>query len=218
MKQPFSLSRGGCTDSTWRSSRCTDICVKAQGGAGSAVVWLDGSENNATYCCNSVLVDPFSGEKICSNVDGATQTSFKILDGYIIPSAGVLSNFEEISNNTSSFVANGTDTAVTTAVTTAATTPVPTATATATASNENSCNESREIAIGAGVGVPLAAIALLSIGWAFWERRNRKLAALPAAQPTPLFQPSYQVARGHESYHAYELKGSPPKPAELYTA
>lgn len=202
MKQPFTLSRGGCTDSTWRSSRCTDICVKAQGGAGAAVVWLEGSEKNATYCCDSVLVDPLSSDKICSDVDGTNQTSFTIPDGFIIPGAAVLSEFEEVSNNTSSFVANDTDTA----------------SATATASNKSSDNESRDIAIGAGVGVPLAAIALLSIGWAFWERRKRKLAAFPADQPIPLFQPSHKVPLGHESYYANELTGSPPKPAELYTA
>ena len=188
------------------------LSVNAQGGSGSAVVWLEGSGKNATYCCNSVLVDPYSQDKICSNVNGATQPSFWVPDAQIIPGAAILSNFEEVSNNTSPFIANVTDSGASTTVTTAA------AIATATASNENSGNESRGIAIGVGVGVPLAAIALLSIGWAFWERRKRKLAVVPAAQPNSLFQPPYKVAQGHESYRAYELKGSPPKPAELYTA
>lgn len=50
-----------------------------------------------------------------------------------------------------------------------------------TSSNSSSSNyhtgtsdcSSRDTAIGAGVGVPLGVIAIASLAWAFWERRNR---------------------------------------------
>ncbi|GIJ88013.1 hypothetical protein Asppvi_006929 [Aspergillus pseudoviridinutans] len=42
----------------------------------------------------------------------------------------------------------------------------------------SSSSPSHDVAIGAGVGVPLGAIALASIAWALWERRQCKYARL----------------------------------------
>jgi hypothetical protein len=86
-----------------------------------------------------------------------------------------------------------------------------------TASNKDSDNVNKEIAIGAGVGVPLAVIALASIGWAFWERRKRKRASFGASQPITPAWSSQNGTYNHNSYDTGELTSSPPKPAELST-
>jgi hypothetical protein len=171
--------------------------VDAQPGAGSAVIWLEGEKDNATYCCNSVLVNQTSGEKICSKVGDRDQPGFSIPDGLPIAGVAMLSDLEKVSN----------ETAIST----------PTTTATATASNKECDNVSKEIAIGAGLGVPLAAIALISIGWAFWERRKRKLASLGATQPLTPAWSSQNGTYNHNSYNTGELTSFPPKPAELST-
>jgi hypothetical protein len=41
---------------------------------------------------------------------------------------------------------------------------------------EEGGSSNRDVAIGAGVGVPLGAIALASVAWALWERRQRRVA------------------------------------------
>jgi hypothetical protein len=65
------------------------------------------------------------------------------------------------------------------------------------------------VAIGVGIGVPLAIIALASIAWALWERRQCKYARLesmPAtgAQATGQYQHQYPP-NGVDQSHPAEL-------------
>ncbi|KAJ5593273.1 hypothetical protein N7537_010177 [Penicillium hordei] len=121
--------------------------MPAQPGAGAAVVWLNGTNSESTYCCNPVHVNRTSSEKFCSSINGSPQSSFSVADGYIIPGVAGLSSFARESNTTSSIVAN------------------ETGTATRTGSSTTS-NDSRGVAIGVGVGVPLGVIALFTTAWA----------------------------------------------------
>ncbi|KAJ5969608.1 hypothetical protein N7501_005856 [Penicillium viridicatum] len=193
MEQPYQLSRGSCTDEDWRSGSCPlNTCQSAQPGAGAAVVWLNGTNSESTYCCNSVLVNQTSSEKFCSSINGSPQSSFSVADGYIIPGVAGLSDFAKESNTTSSVVANRTSTATRAGLSTTS-------------------NDSRDVAIGAGVGVPLGVIALFTTGWALWERRKRKRASL---HPVQLVQP---VVANDRSFEVSELGTYTPKPVELYS-
>jgi hypothetical protein len=70
--------------------------------------------------------------------------------------------------------------------------------------SDSGSNTKREIAIGAGVGVPLGVIALASLAWAFWERRTRFKAL---AQPTNMLAPMNQPF--------FHQPGTPRPPVEL---
>ncbi|CAG8032664.1 unnamed protein product [Penicillium olsonii] len=209
VEQPYQLSRGSCTDNDWRSGSCPlntcrefqspklltkadpKFAESAQPGAGAAVVWLNGTGADSVYCCNSVLVNQTSSEKFCSNINGSPQSSFAVADGYIIPGAAALSELVKGSNDTSSVVANNTSTA--------------------TPSSSPTIKESNDLAIGAGVGVPLGIIAIFSIGWALWERRKRKRAVLQSSRPV---QP---VIAHDRSFMLNELGADHPKMPELYS-
>ncbi|KAJ5199155.1 hypothetical protein N7491_000285 [Penicillium cf. griseofulvum] len=192
IEQPYQLSRGSCTDQDWRSGSCPlNTCQSAQPGAGAAVVWLNGTDSESTYCCNSVLVDQTSSKKFCSSINGSPQSNFSVADGYIIPGVAGLSDLVKESNSTSSVVANKTSTATTTG-------------------SSTTSNDSRSVAIGVGAGVPLGVIAIFTTGWALWERRKRKRASL---YPVQLAQP---VVANDRSFEVSELGTNAPKPAELY--
>ncbi|KAJ5441919.1 hypothetical protein N7445_004926 [Penicillium cf. griseofulvum] len=192
---PYQLSRGSCTDEDWRSGSCPlNTCQSAQPGAGAAVVWLNGTNSESAYCCNSVLVDQASSEKFCSSINGSPQSSFSVADGYIIPGVAGLSDFVKESNTTSSVAAN------------------KTSTATSTGSSTTN-NDSRSVAIGVGAGVPLGVIALFTTGWALWEKRKRKRASL---HPVQLVQRVQPVGANDRSFEVSELGTYAPKPAELY--
>ncbi|KAJ5626485.1 hypothetical protein N7528_003912 [Penicillium herquei] len=157
--QPYRLSRGSCTDYAWGSS-CPQYCKDAQPSAGASVVWLTngttgGSTGDETeYCCNSVIIS-VNDTLVCSKIDGNTQNPFTLNStGHIIAGVAGLEGLVETSDANSSTITNSTGNTCTTA-------------------SSNNGDSSKEIAIGAGVGVPLGVIALLSIGWALYERRKR---------------------------------------------
>lgn len=82
-------------------------------------------------------------------------------------------------------------------------------------SNAPSNNSKTETAIGAGVGVPLGFIALLSIGWALYERRLRnKMHRSPISADGY----GYAIERNDHPVELAGLTGSELKPAELYNS
>jgi hypothetical protein len=88
-------------------------------------------------------------------------------------------------------------------------------------SSTHSEDTQKNIAIGAGVGVPLGVISLLSIGWAVHERRMRK--KIPQAQAQPILTTDYSYGFTREqALHNTELaeltaehKPNQYRPAEL---
>jgi hypothetical protein len=71
--------------------------------------------------------------------------------------------------------------------TTASATTVPTTTSNPTPANntptlqDGNCPAKHDVAIGAGVGVPLGLLAIVALAWAIWERRRRSRAGATAA-------------------------------------
>ncbi|KAJ5933899.1 hypothetical protein N7454_006228 [Penicillium verhagenii] len=188
--QPFSLSRGSCTDKSWGTD-CPSTCRSAQEAAGAAVVWLTNGTTTSEepqYCCNSAVVSA-NNTIVCSTVDGDFQNPFTISNGSAIANAAALSGLVEESS--SSTVANTTASGNYTAMT----------------KSQSSCNNSsKDVAIGAGVGIPLGVIALLLIVWAMWERRLRK--------QTPVPGQAFLLSDNNSHSHVREMDGS--KVPELY--
>ncbi|EAW09904.1 uncharacterized protein ACLA_041200 [Aspergillus clavatus NRRL 1] len=70
---------------------------------------------------------------------------------------------------------------------------------------------SHDVAIGAGVGVPLGVIALASIVWALWERRQRKQALQSISAPVAVGHPNigYNPSQGVYRRPPVELSTAP---------
>ncbi|EAW21153.1 uncharacterized protein NFIA_063140 [Aspergillus fischeri NRRL 181] len=95
-------------------------------------------------------------------------------------------------------------------ITTSSNSVSTTNTACPTPTGDSSSPSSHDLAIGVGDGVPLGAIALASIAWALWERRQCKYARLesmPAtgAQATGQYQHQYP-AHGIYQAHPAEMQ------------
>ncbi|CRL25370.1 unnamed protein product [Penicillium camemberti] len=196
LDDPYQLSRGSCTSPDWRSANCPTICKDAQQSSGAAVVPLDTPGPETQYCCNSLFANTTSGDLICGYVKDSPQTPFTVASGTAIPGVAALSDLMKRSNDTSPTVTNDTSTA-----------------------RNGSCiasNDSNNVSIGAGVGVPLGVIALLSIGWALWERRKRKRASILAEPVHMQSLHPYQPVTNDRNFGVSELGADTAKPAELH--
>ncbi|GFF46180.1 hypothetical protein IFM51744_06256 [Aspergillus udagawae] len=101
---------------------------------------------DAKYCCGSV-VDNKRG-------DG---DPFTIENGAVIPGVAALAGYSNASSITNTTCSNPSSITNTTCPT-----------------GNSSSPSSHDVAIGAGVGLPLAVLALASIAWALWARRHCK--------------------------------------------
>ncbi|CAI7601877.1 unnamed protein product [Penicillium discolor] len=168
----------------------------AQQGSGAAVVPLTTPGPETVYCCNGLVANGTSEGLICGNVKGSPQQPFTVASGTAIPGVAALSDLMKRTDDTSPTVTNDTNT-------------------TRTASCITS-TDSNDVAIGAGVGVPLGITALHSIGWALWERRKRKRASL-LTEPVHMqpFHP-YQPVTNDRNFGVSELGADTAKPTELH--
>lgn len=123
------------------------------------IMHFRGSGSDATYCCGSVAV---SHHRVaCATVKNQTQEPFTINDGTFMAGVAALAHYADTSNSN------------------------------ATASNRtalidpknDSRNDSKLVAVGAGIGAPLGVIAIAAVVWAIVERRKRKRIAPAPAVP-----------------------------------
>ncbi|GMG30447.1 unnamed protein product [Aspergillus oryzae] len=114
----------------------------------------------ATYCCGSPRTNGSSVVCLTSESDSNSNVPFTIQDGSPILGAAMLQNVTTLDTTDSSSSDSNSSTATPT-----------------------TCLPSHDVAIGAGVGVPLGAIAILLLIWALLERRkaSRALQSQPAA-------------------------------------
>lgn len=127
---------------------------------GVAIVLYNVTEtNDILYCCNSIVNRPEEEFPACDSGE-----PFTIQSGKFMPGVALLEGYVKASdaNNSSSSDtdSNSSDTN---------TTSCPDTNDTQDAGSSNN-----DVAIGAGVGVPLGVIALVSIAWALYERSQRK--------------------------------------------
>ncbi|KAE8320753.1 hypothetical protein BDV39DRAFT_213031 [Aspergillus sergii] len=150
----MALSRGSCTDKSW-GARCFAPCSSTNRNNGFPVVNVGFSGSSSKYCCGSVTVK--DGSTTCSS-DG---DPFTITMGTAIPGVAALAVNNSDSDSGSGSGSNST--------------------------NNSTCDDAdyklkekaldnHDVAIGVGVGVPLGVIAIASIAWALYERRQRRSA------------------------------------------
>ncbi|PIG79595.1 hypothetical protein AARAC_001443 [Aspergillus arachidicola] len=185
--QPYVLSRGACTNKNWNG--CSPICKNATPSIGASITNVGFSSGEAaTYCCGSPRTNGSSVVCLTSESDSNSNVPFTIQDGSPILGAAMLQNVTTLDTTDSSSSDSNSSTATPT-----------------------TCPPSHDVAIGAGVGVPLGAIAILLLIWALLERRkaSRALQSHPAA-----FGGGYSVS-GHATAAApymniTEMNAHPP--------
>lgn len=160
--------------------------------SGYPIVNMGYDTTNAKYCCGSV-------------VDNGCQVGdpFTIENGAVIPGVAALAGYSNSSSITNTTCSNSSSMATSSNSSSITNTSCPT--------ENRSSPSSHDVAIGAGVGVPLGIIALASIAWALWERRQCKHARLesaPAAGAQAIGQHQYPYPP-HSVYQTH--------PAELAT-
>ncbi|KAH2542534.1 hypothetical protein KXW97_003331 [Aspergillus fumigatus] len=119
------------------------------------------------YCCGSVV------DNQCKDGD-----PFTIGNGAVIPEVAALAGYVKASAITDTTCSNSLSITTSSNSASTAITACPTSTG-----DNTSPPSSHDLAIGVGVGVPLGVIALASIVWALWERRQTKHARLEESMP-----------------------------------
>ncbi|KAJ5099484.1 hypothetical protein N7532_006485 [Penicillium argentinense] len=160
--QPFVLSRGSCTSQNWGAG-CPTHCQDTFDDKGASIINLSFINGTSKYCCGTPVIN--GSEIVCP----FEKDSFEIDDGEILAGHTALQNVTSLSASSNSSNSSGI---------------CPTATSSPSSSG------SHDVAIGAGLGVPLGLVALGSLVWAFMERRraNRLSKAMAnSTAPGPSF-------------------------------
>ncbi|PVH72502.1 hypothetical protein DL98DRAFT_660028 [Cadophora sp. DSE1049] len=154
------ISRGSCTDQDYADEACASACTDFTPTAGAPVVlagWAaNGDVSNMGWCCGFPL----------DNGTCPQGSTIKIAAGTVYTTAGATST--------------STSAPATSSPTSSSTSGSASSTPTQDAANANStsggetCEKNNDVAIGAGVGVPLGIAALVCLGMWLRERRLRK--------------------------------------------
>ncbi|KAJ5373064.1 hypothetical protein N7517_005070 [Penicillium concentricum] len=201
--QPFVLSRGSCTNKDWPvEGGCDDKCSKGNMlDKGCALPLYRIEDKKSEYCANSIIVDA-SNKLACSAGSPFTLDPAEFLWG-----KAALANYT--SGDASS---NSTSTSNTTAC------------PTTSSSGNKECNDNKDgkgnndIAIGAGVGIPLGVLLLTALCWALFERRKRLSVQATVAGLQSQSAMTHRDLQGQTSAYAppSELSAQKP-PQELAT-
>lgn len=155
------ISRGSCTDQTWKSSGCSQYCADVD-PSGYAFVHLYEMNPNPVFCCSPVD----SLNNTCVDITKGSAVPFFVPAGHVI--------FNRTSGSTSPNITN------TATVTVTATTPALALTSNSSSvhvasssSSSPSSPSNEEVAIGAGMGVPLGLALLVTLGL-LWRQRIYK--------------------------------------------
>lgn len=146
------------------------------------------------YCCNSIVNRPEEALPACDYGEPFTIESAKFMPGVALLEGYV----KESDANTSTSDAN------------------TTSSSTDTKEAQDARSSNNDVAIGAGVGVPLGVIALLSIAWALYERSQRKK-LLQATPPTISTVGPFHNENKPWGHHELPSNPSNQAPSELPT-
>ena len=126
-----------------------------QVGASISNIYFNGS--SSLYCCGSPIA--VGSSVVCPSTSDNGGEPFTVQSGRVIPGRALLENVSSL-KNTSSIGSNSSD-----------------------GSETTSCQTCHDTAIGAGVGVPLGALALLFVIWAIIERRRASRLSRTLGEP-----------------------------------
>ena len=149
---PYLLSRGACTDGTWQSDSCPQKCADAVPGDAVSLFAVP-NLSDPEYCCDGFSSS--NGTTVCALSTSGQNWPFQVPEGQIIwnrtdgstspPAAAVLPS------NTYC--------------------PQPPAASTVIVYR---ANPSREIAVGAGIGVPIGVLAIALLGALLFQTLQRR--------------------------------------------
>ncbi|KAJ5182819.1 hypothetical protein N7492_000435 [Penicillium capsulatum] len=196
VSQPYLIARGACTSKTWASG-CPTHCQDTDTKIGSSIVNLRFMNGKATYCCGTPVSN---GSKVVCR-DG--KDDFELEDSVMIPGRAGLANVTTLDAPTSS--SGG------------ASSSCPTSSSSSVSAGDSG---NHNVAIGAGVGVPLGMIALGALAWAFLERKraNRLSKTIASTPATTILPPGFiRTPEGIRSKNSgpMELESGSNGPVEL---
>ncbi|KAJ5450253.1 uncharacterized protein N7458_006702 [Penicillium daleae] len=181
---------------------------------GASIINLSFYNNTAIYCCGTPIID---GDKIVCP-DNPT-SGFEVPTGWPIPGRALLAN----STLLDAIATTSSPSATASVSSSSSTSPTTSSSSSSSSGSTATCSTCHETAIGAGVGVPLGVIALLSIVWALFERRRAlKGRGMHPAAGTPYGGP-YTNLRDRRNrpveldnvYRVPELPSSTDSPSEI---
>ncbi|KAL5362706.1 hypothetical protein BJX96DRAFT_154437 [Aspergillus floccosus] len=148
-----SLSRGSCTDQDW-SGDCAKAkpCARWSTGNGYRVVNAIGSQ----YCCGSVV------SITDSTIECEKDRTFQVTKGTVLPGVAALADYTTSTSSTSTDGSSNGNTC---------------AASEDTSGESDGNDQSKRLAIGLGLGIPLGLIAGSALIWGGWERRQRAVFA-----------------------------------------
>ncbi|RDW70887.1 uncharacterized protein DSM5745_08398 [Aspergillus mulundensis] len=160
--QPYTLYRGSCTDSGW-GDFCAYYCVNYRTATNAPIVSVGSNDDGrAIYCCGAgAQANQTDQTTSCENGD----EPFVLEDGEMVFGRAALagvgnSTVSDDDSGSGSTDANSSGTG-----------------GDGRGSSEGACSNN-DVAIGAGVGVPLGVLALSAVCWALLERRKRTHAVM----------------------------------------
>ena len=214
---PYVLSRQSCTSQDWTGS-CPSQCTKRKflnfvqtrtpalthstdtrdGAVSIFLLTEDVPRRQFSYCCSQVESTGAEGANATCIYDD--EGPFTIEDSNMLYGFAKLQGVQDPSTNTTS--------------------PTPANTTndmgSSSSHTDNSGNShKREVAIGAGVGVPLGVIAAAAIAWGFYERMQRRKALNTAAAAPVPFTGELQPMMKDDLYPTPPPPPAGPAPVEL---
>jgi len=171
------LYRGACAGGWGDNTTCPDYCSFISSGFANIWVCPGNGDSGATvfWCGDGTVCDTTQTEDV----------SFFGISNYKFQAETILG----VTANPSIQTVTATTTASGTTVPTGTSNPAP-ANNTPTPEDGN-CPANHDVAIGAGVGVPLGLLAITALAWAIWERRRRSRAGATTAPVSVSSVPSY---------------------------
>ncbi|KAJ5805030.1 hypothetical protein N7474_010917 [Penicillium riverlandense] len=170
--QPYVLSRGACTSDSWATG-CPSYCQEQEFETmGCSIINLSFYDGVSTYCCGTPVID---GDSI---VCPYGYDAFQLPDATVLTGHALLANVSSLAAPSTSSAPNSSP---------SFTSGNTTTTASSSSSSSSSASTSHDVALGAGLGIPLGLIAVVSLFWAFWERKraNKLSKALMSAAASP---------------------------------
>ncbi|KAH7403839.1 hypothetical protein BKA64DRAFT_744362 [Cadophora sp. MPI-SDFR-AT-0126] len=162
------VSRGSCTDREYADEACASSCTDFTPSAGAPIILIspaaNGNVGNMGWCCGFPL----------DNGTCPQGSPVKIAAGTVYATAGVTSSSSSAPASSTTLIST-----LTSSLALASSSATPTQDAVSGNSStgqEGRCEEKKnnDVAIGAGVGVPLGIAALISLGMWVRERRLRR--------------------------------------------
>ncbi|APA09561.1 predicted protein [Sclerotinia sclerotiorum 1980 UF-70] len=180
--------RVGCTDPTWKDPACLNQCTTYARRSTAGIRFCNGAITSTTeYCCDTGAygVGSFAcceNDSDIFNISPVATVLAQIPFTYTSSSTSFTSSTSSTSTSSTSTssISSTSTSSISTSITTSGSDMATTSTASQTSAaplpSVTSASSRNAAAIGAGVAIPCAIIALAILGWLLWRRRRAQKA------------------------------------------